>query len=434
MKKTLSLLLLAAATLTGSVNAFAGDKDQVYQTAILKNGTVLYGYILQNDGLGNLLFQSDSAKVLLQNVEADVTDRTVNKGMLTQQWQEWADKNNAWQGSNGNQYLLLSDVTVRKVQSKEDHFANQMVGKVASNVKLLERGVKYRYTEMSSNTYRLKWDDVVNVVSERRPKTALSGVNVTCQTKNGQPYSGQYAGETGEITSLYLDNGVIQTLKKADVVKYSYSAVNPDQTIFEQSPLLDAVRTKNLGTITGVIIEQNYASDKDSENYILLQQASGVIQSVKMSDIETISKERNKQYNPEYDVILQAGEVYVNGTPVTPVAVKGKKGVNTLAAFTPVVVKKGANDLTSVKVQYSATTAGTNVEAYRVVALKKTGKGKKAVYSFTDESLVSSVYRPVEIGTSVNQTTKAVYNLNGAGGFILYDAKSKVAYCIFVEP
>lgn len=434
MKKTLSLLLLAAATLTGSVNVFAGDKDQVYQTAILKNGTVLYGYILQNDGLGNLLFQSDSAKVLLQNVEADVTDRTVNKGMLTQQWQEWADKNNAWQGSNGNQYLLLSDVTVRKVQTKEDHFANQMVGKVASNVKLLERGVKYRYTEMSSNTYRLKWDDVVNIVSERRPKTALSGINVTCQTKNGQPYSGQYAGETGEITSLYLDNGVIQTLKKADVVKYSYSALNPDQTIFEQSPLLDAVRTKNLGTITGIIIEQNYASDKDSENYILLQQASGVIQSVKMSDIETISKERNKQYNPEYDVILQAGEVYVNGTPVTPVTVKGKKGVNTLAAFTPVVVKKGANDLTSVKVQYSATTAGTNVEAYRVVALKKTGKGKKAVYSFTDESLVSSVYRPVEIGTSVNQTTKAVYNLNGAGGFILYDAKGKVAYCIFVEP
>ena len=189
MKKTLSLLLLAAATLTGSVNVFAGDKDQVYQTAILKNGTVLYGYILQNDGLGNLLFQSDSAKVLLQNVEADVTDRTVNKGMLTQQWQEWADKNNAWQGSNGNQYLLLSDVTVRKVQTKEDHFANQMVGKVASNVKLLERGVKYRYTEMSSNTYRLKWDDVVNIVSERRPKTALSGINVTCQTKNGQPYS-----------------------------------------------------------------------------------------------------------------------------------------------------------------------------------------------------------------------------------------------------
>ena len=434
MKKTLSLLLLAAATLTGSVNVFAGDKDQVYQTAILKNGTVLYGYILQNDGLGNLLFQSDSAKVLLQDVEADVTDRTVNRGMLSQQWQEWADKNNAWQGTNDNQYLMLSDVTVRKVQAKEDHFANQMVGKVAANVKLLERGVKYRYTEMSSNTYRLKWDDVVNVVSERRPKTALSGMNVTCQTKTGQTYTGQYAGETGDITSLYLDNGVIQTLKKEDVVKYSYSAVNPNQSIFEQSPLLDAVRTKNLGTITGIIIEQNYASNKDTENYILLQQASGIIQSVKMSDIENISKERNKQYAPQFDVILEPGQVYVNETPATAVTVKGKKGVNTLAAFTPVVVKKGANDLTQVKVQYSAATAGTNVEAYRVVALKKTGKGKKAVYSFTDESLASSVYRPVEISTSVNQTTKAVYNLNGAGGFILYDAKAKVVYSIFVEP
>ena len=194
------------------------------------------------------------------------------------------------------------------------------------------------------------------------------------------------------------------------------------------------MRTKNLGTITGIIIEQNYASNKDTENYILLQQASGIIQSVKMSDIENISKERNKQYAPQFDVILEPGQVYVNETPATAVTVKGKKGVNTLAAFTPVVVKKGANDLTQVKVQYSAATAGTNVEAYRVVALKKTGKGKKAVYSFTDESLASSVYRPVEISTSVNQTTKAVYNLNGAGGFILYDAKAKVVYSIFVEP
>lgn len=42
---------------------YAANSEQVYQQATLKNGTVLYGFIQQNDGLGTLTFHSDSAIV-----------------------------------------------------------------------------------------------------------------------------------------------------------------------------------------------------------------------------------------------------------------------------------------------------------------------------------------------------------------------------------
>lgn len=357
----------------------------------------------------------------------------VPKGQVVEQWRDWAERNQAWQTSNGTEGLLLSDISVRRVLVENDNFLDKLKGKQFTNVKVLERGVKYKYIELTPNAYSLKWADIVSITSERRPSTILSGIVATCQTKSG-PYEGQYAGETATTTSLYLANGVIQTLAKKDVQKYSYRALNAEQNIFEQSMLLDVVNVKNASPVSGIIIEQNYASGKDTDNYILIQQESGIIQSVKMSDITTISKERNAKYAPKQDIILAAGEVYVNGQKVEPAKVAAKKGVNTLEKPMPVVLKRGANALTRIEVQYSASTIGQNVEAFRVVSLKQSGKNEKAVYSFTDEALIESVYRPSEISTSVNQTTTAVYNLNGDGGFVLYDAKAKKGYCILVKP
>lgn len=431
MEKTITTFILGAVLCAGSIHA--ADNDLVYQTATLKNGTVLYGYIQQNDGLGTLLFQSDSAIVYLENVEADCSDRVVPEGQVVQQWREWAYRNNKWEGTEGSRSLLLSDISVRTVLAKDDNFLNKLKGKQAANVKVLERGVKYKYIEMTPNTYSLTWDDIVAISSERRGKTMLSGIVATYHTKGGT-YEGQYAGETATTISLYQANGVIQTLAKKDVQKYSYRALNAKQNIFEQSMLLDVVNVRNSSPVTGIVIEQNYAGGKDSENYILVQQESGVIQSVKMSDIVTISKENNSKYSPKVDVVLAEKEVRINGNPAKSSKLKVKKGVYTLESYDPVALEKGADNLTKVEVQYSAVGIGQNVEVFRLVPLKKTGKSKKPVFFFTDEALGSSVYRPIEISTSVNETTTAVYNLNGGGAFVLYDAKNGVAHGVYVKP
>jgi hypothetical protein len=431
MKRLYYCLLFAAVTI--AKGASASSDNLVYQTAELKNGSVLYGYIQENDGYGNLTFHSDSAVVLLENVVADVVDRTVGLNQLSAQWQKWAAENDALSGTPGNQYMLISDVSVRSVSVTNNNFLNKMKSRHIANVRLLERGVRYKYVEMNANSYKLNWSDIASITSERRPKTALSGVNWICQLKNGLTYEGQYAGETEKTTSLYLADGVKQTMNKDDVVKYTFRTINPNQTIFEQSQLLDRVNTKNAGFITGIIIEQNYTSKKDEENYILVQQESGAIQSFKLSDVLSVSNEGNPRYAPEYDIILQTGEVYINGQEAKSELVTVKKGVYTLNNTNPFVVKRGTDNLTTVTVQYNASAFGTNVEAFRVIPISHERKGKKDTYTFDDETLANTVYRPVSIGTTVNQTTKAVYQLNGAGYFGLYDGRTKQIYVVYVQ-
>lgn len=431
-KRFLSLLVVL---FTIVVHATTQDNERVIQTAILKNGSVLYGYIQHNDGYGNLVFHTDSAVIILDNVVADVTDRVVNYSQLSDKWQNWVERNDAFEESSSIRNFVLSDISVRSVSVKDNNFLNHLKSKLVSNVKLLERGVKYKYVEMESNSYKVNWDDIATITAERRSKTALSGINWICQTKNGQTFEGQYAGETQSTTSLYLDNGVKQTMNKKDVIKYTYRAINNSQGIFEQSELLDVVRTNNAGTISGIIIEQNYTSNKNADNYVLLQQESGTIQSIKMSDISEISKERNNKFAPQYDIIIKDGHVYINEKEAIPdTIIVSKKGIYTLKSFNPIEVKKGTNDLTSVQIQYSAKNIGSNVEAFRVIPLKKENKGKKDMYYFVDETLINSIYRPVSIGTTANQTTKAVYQFNGSGCFLFYDIKAKKGYSVKVNP
>jgi hypothetical protein len=329
--------------------------------------------------------------------------------------------------------MVMNDLTVRATHDSLSTFMRFMKTKsFVPNVKLLERGVRHKYVELSPSSYRVSWNDVESITSERRPKTALSGIDRIYQTKNGQSYEGQYAGESSTTTSLFLPSGVKQALKKSEVVKYIFKPVNTNQTIFEQSRLLDVVSTVKNGSNTGVIIEQNYASNKDADNYILLQQESGTIQSIRISDIIEISKKQNPRYAPEYDVVVPADSMYINRIMSKVTTITSKKGVNTLQEFQPVSLRHGSNNLTYVTVEYKAT-MGANVEAYRLVALTAQKKSKGTFYSFTDGDLANSTYRPISIKTTVNETTKAVYQINGTGSFILYNAKNKMCYPFVVK-
>lgn len=433
MIKLNSFFLVVILVFGTTLGVHAKDNKEAIQTATLKNGSVLYGFIQQNDGYGNFVFQTDSAIIYLQNVEVDAVDRTVNYDQLTDLWKEWATANDALIGPTDRKTLILSDITVKNVTVKGDNFLDQMKSRRIASVKLQERGVRFKYVEMAPNTYKLSWNDIVSIAVEPRPKTALSGINETYQTKDGVTYEGQYAGETKTTISLYLSTGIMQTMRKSDVVKYMYHPINLSQDIFEQAELLDIVRTENAKPIEGLIIEKNYFTKNDSANYILIREKNGTIQSVKLSDITSASKERNPQYKPEYDMILNIGEVAIDGNIATKVAVTNKKGMNTLEKFVPVVVEKGANNLTTVSVQYNSAHVGKNVEAYRLVPLEIQTKGKNKNYVFTDEALLKTVYRPVRISTSDNGTTKAVYQLNGKGGFVLYDINAKTAFGIMVQ-
>lgn len=219
-----------------------------------------------------------------------------------------------------------------------------------------------------------------------------------------------------------------------DVIKYTFHGINPDLDIFEQSQLLDVVTTTLGAPVRGIIIEQNYSSDKDSENYILVQQESGAIQSIKMSDYVSTMKEENPKFKMLTDVILKEGEVLVNRKPMKFVNVKEENDVMVLDSLQmDNVIIKATDGNTRITVEYRNASAA-NVEMFQLVKVGKKTVKKKDVYSFSYKDLVNAVVRPREVSTSINKTTKAEYVVTGQGVYALYDARKQRAIPIIVRP
>ncbi|UKK58637.1 hypothetical protein L6466_04480 [Prevotella communis] len=415
MKKILSIMV-AALAIAGSAEAV------IVQKIYLKDGSVLSGYIQKQDDNGNLTIHSDVAEICLKSSQATISnEKNYTVGELDKNWVEWAEKNEAFEGTGNQRTLYLADVTSKS--------------KTVAKVKIIERGELVRYLEMSPDIYTIPWKDVLAIKGEKRCKTALSGINRIFQLKSGMEFEGQYAEETDSLLTLYLNNGIRQSFKINDVIKYTFRPINPNQDIFAQSELLNIVKTKNGNETKGIIIEQNYTSAKDSENYFLVQQPSGAIQSIKVSDILETRKEENPKFDPKFDVLLKEGEVLINRQEVVMTGIT-EKGENSVldSLSEKVVIKKDPQNNTRVTVEYRNAN-GANIEAYQVVKVNKieNKKEKKTMYGVSYRDLVNSTIRPVSIETSVNHTTKAEYIVGGQGTFALYDAKNKKAIPFIIK-
>lgn len=415
MKKIASFIILAL--------AFASSAQAVIvQKIYMKDGSVLSGYIQKQDDNGNLTFHSDIAEICLKSKDVTISnEKNYSVNELDKAWVDWAEENEAFEGAGNNRTLYMADVTSKS--------------KTVSRVKIIERGELVRYLQMTPDVYLIAWKDVMAIKGEKRSKTALSGINRIFQLKSGMEFEGEYAEETDSLLTLYLNNGIRQSFKINDVIKYTFRPINPNQDIFAQSELLNIVKTKNGNETKGIIIEQNYTSNNDTENYFLVQQQSGAIQSIKLSDIVETRKEENPKFDPKFDVLLKEGDVLINRQEVFITGITEKGENNVLDSLSEqIVIKKDPQNNTRVTVEYR-TANGANVEAYQVVKVNKieNKKEKNTFYGVSYRDLVNSTIRPVSIETSVNHTTKAEYIVGGQGMFALYDAKNKKAIPFIIK-
>ena len=254
--KKIFLALVASFVMTAS-NAV------VVQQMVLKNGTVLYGYIQQQDGNGTMTFHTDKAIVSVDNYIVSVNDDVRSENSLDDKWKEWAEDNDAYASRNGVNELVLNNLSFHKYDNPNDSVAYiskkkddwgfedylAETGKVIRGVKVLERGVKVKYVELTPNTYVVSWNDVFSIKADRRPKNALSGIDRVYQLKSGLTVEGQYAEETLNTMGLYLKGGMTQTFNLDDVVKFNLRPLNSTQDMFEQSELIDVIRRKNGGEL-----------------------------------------------------------------------------------------------------------------------------------------------------------------------------------------
>ena len=425
-----------------SLFCVSASKAIVVQKVYLKNGSVLNGYIQKQDKNDNITFRSESAIICVSGKNATTTERVYNVRDLDKKWIEWAEENDAFNGIGDSRTLTLNEVIFNPSNGYDSNdsiavledvgmFENEFKISHPSvmRVKVLEKGLKIKYLELTPNTYNFSWDDIESVKADKREKTSLSGIDRVYQLKNGQEFRGQYAGESYNTLSLYTNSGMIETFDIDNVIKYFYKPLNPNQDIIEQSELVDVVRTKNNGTFRGIIVERNFA---EGSNYLLIQQQTGNSQMLKFIDIIEYSKEENTEYKPKYDILLKEGEVVINRVATDSVGVSKKDGVAVLDSINHNVVVPKSGNKTKIAVEFYNP---KNLSSDNLILVKvdKSVVKKKVVYSFSTDIFVMKKFPSLGSETSVNHTTRVEYEVEGQGVFALYDPENKKAMPFIVK-
>lgn len=405
--KAIRAILFSAAMFAGLTPVSAQDN----LTVVLKDGSELTGYISRQRPGEDFTFATSKAIVFLPSKGVkSIVDSNVKASSLSKEWQQWAEDNDAYEGNGSNESLLLSDIITDN-------------GSI-NRVRILEKGAKVRYLELTPNTYTLNWDTIEVVKAEKRPKLMLSGVNRRYKLASGMEYEGQYVEEVpGETMSLLRDNGVIEVFNTEEVMKDVRFKINPNQTLLEQSDLIDIVQMKNGAIHRGVIFERNYSeSDEITDDYLLIQLDNGTTMSLNLADISEYRKERNPDYKPMVDILLNDNEAAINRHITNMIPTAEESGIVTV-------------DIDSVAIEVEKTTPFAitaefltdNVKAQqlKMIRIKKyqDKKAKKEMYGFTFEDMVKNSIMPKSVETSVNGISKLEFSLpiTPVGIYGIYD-------------
>ncbi len=405
--KITKALLFGLALIAGPTTASAQDN----LTVVLKGGTELTGFISRQRPGKNFTFTSSKAVVLLPSTEVkSIVDNEIAESSLSTEWKVWADENDAYNGIGNNKTLHLSDIITKN-------------GSI-NRVRVLEKGAKVRYLELSPNTYSLSWDTISVVRAEKRPKLLLSGINRRYKLASGMEYEGQYVEEVpGETVSLLMNNGVVEVFKTEEVMKDTRFKINPNQTLLEQSDLLDIVEMKNGAAHRGVIFERNYSdSDEITNDYLLLQLDNGSTLNLNLADIIEYRKEKNPGYKPLTDIELAEGSGAINRKIGTLIPTKDVSGMVTVDIDSLNITIAPAMPL-NITAEFNMDNA--KAQQLKLIRIRKyqAKKGKNSYYGFTYEDMVKRAIIPKSVETSVNGISKLEFTLPNVtdGIYGIYD-------------
>lgn len=426
-------LLLPLALLACCSPAWA----QSHLKAILKDGSELTGYISRQRPGEDFTFSTSRATIFMPASKAkSMLENEVKYNSLSEEWKKWADENNAVTGAGDARTVTLTDILT------DDG--------TISRVRVLEKGAKIKYLEIAPNSYALNWDTVTILRCDKRDPLLLTGINRKYRLKSGIEYEGEFVEEKiGETLSLYKKNGITEVISTLDVVKDSRMKLNPDQTLFEQSDLIDIVTLKNGSTYRGIIFEKNYFGydDMDSDelkktdaslikhDFLLIQLEDEQIVSVNLQDIIEYRKEPNPKYSPLTDILLNEGEFVVNRQKTQPQQATEEAGFIRICADSVAtsIIKNTPSCTATIETRFAN---ALQAQQFKLVKARKyaTDKKKKTFfYAFTYEDLAKLALLQKKDATSINGTCKMEYSLDSPGLYILYNPSSKLAIPFWVK-
>lgn len=338
-----------------------GIQAQVTEIITMRDGNVYIGSIMKQNSRGEIRFMADTSLVYLPMAEIERIQRYTSGDRVKKERADiYLSSVPVPEDTSAvaNSFVTVSVdsvyvddfeyVTVDSVALDQDNYpvnvdeavevvevTTPMYGDVIKNVELLEEGavIKYRSTEPQVITLMLK--DIAQIKRPMQDKSVLNGLKDEITTNNGQVYKGFIVNtEPGKGVRINVDGKIFSILSR-DIRVQRKVAIDPEESIYSQSPVLDNIYLVNgKGTIYDVVmIEQNYG--KGTFDVV---DRHNVINRRKLSDISEIRKEANRDYNPRREIFINPDSVYVNEEGIPRVSYD-RKGKNIKIAFrnTPIL-------------------------------------------------------------------------------------------------
>ena len=414
---------------------------------ILKDGSILEGYISVQRPGKDIIFMAEQATVYIPSSKVlTIENQDVELNSLSDGWKKWASTNPSLvKKMDKKEYLVLSDILFPEIDTaKEDtttlesdstvlgtkvvaeKYVNWNV--VPRKVRILERGAVIKYLDCSPNLYYMSWDDIGMIKREKRSAMELTGLIDVIELRSGEKFEGQIIEQVpNKLIRLLKANGVIEVINTKQIATQRKVKLNKDQGLFEQSPLLDIIQTKDGNEVRGILIEQNYGNEKEG-GYLLVQNERGDIQRKDNRNISKIRREKNMKYTPLSDVTIVGDEILINRKKAEEAILNQQENILIVDPESKATVLRTDSIDEKLIVELQENKSNGGFILLKLVRMEVKGKG--TFHAFTYEDLVTRGMSPAETSVSVNKTLKLVYPVT-KGNYILYQPQEKKAiYCI----
>ena len=393
-------------------------KAQIVQTLNLKDGSQLHGYMKSQKPGNSCVFYAENAEVLIDRQKVkNINTQKMSYNNLPEAWKKYADENG-----------LLD-------KKKEMTLSSIDTGAVINHVRILEEGLTVRYVELKHD-YTLRWKDIASIEYVQRDDLQLSGVNHNLKVKEDglvRMVTGQIIKKIpGDLTVILKDDGVKVSIKTQDIVRDNLMPNNTNQTLFEQSVLLDEVRMKDGETLTGIIVENNY--EEDPNCITVVEKSVETPRIIRMSDIAEYRYIPNSDYVEVRDVELNPGDILVNRNEAKQVMLSMEQsGFVVRPTMERVTLKHEGKDF-EVCVEANFKEEKEMQDNYLIKTRKFTKDKKRRDWNyFTYKDMIESSVASYENVTSMNNTTKISYKVKDKGTYVFYNSTTKKAVVIVVE-
>ena len=384
------------------------------ETITLKDGTLIKGYISKQDftkGKAEISFSEITMNVKVSDILNEVNIKK-DYDELSDAWKEWAVDNNKLINENGKKVLRMSSRVIP--------------GHNRSDYVILERGTKtMRCFTISDGVIERPVADIYCIQKPGRVSTLLTDIDDIIKTDD-RSITGVILEQYPNVQVKIWDknDGTVHIVNYSEIRSIGKVAYNSDYSIWEQSPYLDRLITENGTGEEGLIIENGLSGDinlvfatPDGKGEMTRQYA--------YKDIKGISRSRNENYKPLYDIILPEGESRINRDSV--ITFVDVKEYNYVGPFQLYYIDSKA-DSSAVVVNTKHIVIETNTPNISdVYVFKGTRRSAKVaenkeqleLYTYTYADLFQSDI-DVEKTITINGTTKLAFDLSDYGEYFVY--------------